>query len=332
MEVNRDGKRVLVASQAGEVFLWESTEERDLSSIPDTQLSGRWAQVMVDEKVKLPQADDKESTVHAVFHTDEQTPEAAAEVLVLTTLRMKWFEQVEKCTSAIPFCAHWVTQTRSLGALSPVCTGVKSRGALLAAFSGDGLVLAVIINQNDPKATQVLFVNPLNDVTVSSSLRGCGSKGQPVPVRFLRSYWVGAVSWTHDGLFLACMLKRGALLLLSRLGELLSITTFGCSVEFGPAEYIPLHPLITYRPPQSLLLSIERTGSDGTPTSEDDPINQWFSVAAHPRLPYLIVSDGYMFTLMRFAANYSASSVLKTVLLEVTQDLNDVRHSLMSSE
>ncbi|XP_059500959.1 ciliogenesis and planar polarity effector 1 [Stegostoma tigrinum] len=338
--VSRNGKRVLVASQAGTVFLWESTEERDLSSIPETQLSGSWAQVMVDEKVKLPQADDKESTVHAVFHTDEGLGDCCfcsfvftcGEVLVLTTLRMKWFEQVEKCTSAIPFCAQWVTQTHSLGALSPVCTGVKSRGALLAAFSGDGLVLAVIINQNDPKATQVLFVNPLNDVMVSSSLRGCGSKGQPVPVKFLRSYWVGAVSWTHDDLFLACMLKRGALLLLSRLGELLSITTFGCSVEFGPAEYIPLHPLITYRPPLSSLLSIERTGTDSSPTSEDDPVSQWFSVAAHPRLPYLIVSDGYMFTLMRFAANYSASSVLKTVLLEVTQDLNDVRHSLMNSE
>ncbi|XP_072448988.1 ciliogenesis and planar polarity effector 1 isoform X5 [Chiloscyllium punctatum] len=315
-------------------------EEQDLTSVPETRLSGTWAQVMVDEKVKLPQADDKESTVHAVFHTDEVLGDCcfcsfvftSGEILVLTTLRMKWFEQVEKCMSAVPFRAQWVTQTHSLGALSPVCNGLKSRGALLAAFSRDSLLLAVIINQNDPKATQVLFVNPLNDVTVSSSLRGCGSKGQSVPVRFLRSYWVGAVSWTHDGLFLACMLQRGALLLLSRLGELLSITTFGCSVEFGPAEYIPLHPLITYRPPQSLLLSVKHTGSDGSPTSEDDPMSQWFSLAAHPRLPYLIVSDGYMFTLLRFAANYSASSVLKTLLLEVTQDLNDVRHSLMNSE
>lgn len=62
-----------------------------------------------------------------------------------------------------------------------------------------------------------------------------------------RSYWVGDISWTHDSLFLACVLKRGSLVLLTCLGELLTLVTFGCSIEFGPAEFIPLHPLITYR-------------------------------------------------------------------------------------
>ncbi|XP_038659853.1 ciliogenesis and planar polarity effector 1 [Scyliorhinus canicula] len=338
--VSRDGKRILVASQSGTVFLWESNERRDLSSVPGTQLSGRWAQVMVDGQTKLPQAEDKDTTVHAVFHTDEVLGDCCfccfvftcGDALILTTLRLKWFEQVELCISAAPFCVQWVTHTQSLGALIPGCDAVKSRGALLAAFSTDGLVLAVIINQNDPKASQVLFVNPLTGVTVSSSLRGCGSNGQPVPVRFIRSYWVGAMSWTHDGLFLACMLKRGALLLMSRLGELVTITTFGCSVEFGPAEYIPLHPLITYRQPQPLVLNVEHTESAGSSISESDPMRQRFSLAAHPRLPYLIVSDGYMFTVLRFADNYSAWSVLKTLLLEVTQDLDDVQHLLANSE
>ncbi|XP_067885187.1 ciliogenesis and planar polarity effector 1 isoform X3 [Heterodontus francisci] len=335
-----DGKRVLLVSQTGAVFLWESSEKRDLPTVPGTRLSGRWAQVMADEQAKLPQAEDKDSTIHAVFHTDEVLGDCcfcsfvftSGEALVLTTLELKWFEQVEQCISAVPFCVQWATQTHPLGNLIPTCDPVKSRGALLAAFSTDGLVLAVIINQNDPKATQVLFVNPLNCVTVSSSFRGCGSNGRPVSARFIRSYWVGAVSWTHDSLFLACMLKRGALLLLSRLGELVTITTFGCSVEFGPAEFIPLHPLITYRQPQSLLLSAEHNHSADSSTSENDPMRQRFSLAAHPRLPYLIVSDGYMFTVLRFAENYSASSVLKTLLLDVTQGLDDVRHLLMSSE
>lgn len=64
---------------------------------------------------------------------------------------------------------------------------------------------------------------------------------------FFRSYWVGDISWTHDSLFLACVLKRGSLVLLTCQGELLTLVTFGCSIEFGPAEFIPLHPLITYR-------------------------------------------------------------------------------------
>lgn len=62
-----------------------------------------------------------------------------------------------------------------------------------------------------------------------------------------RSYWVGDISWTHASLFLACVLKRGSLVLLTCLGELLTLVTLGCSIEFGPAEFIPLHPLITYR-------------------------------------------------------------------------------------
>ncbi|GCB82317.1 hypothetical protein scyTo_0022651 [Scyliorhinus torazame] len=80
------------------------------------------------------------------------------DALILTTLKLKWFEQVELCISAVPFCVQWVTHTQSLAALIPGCDAVKSRGALLAAFSRDGLVLAVIINQNDPKVTSVFFL------------------------------------------------------------------------------------------------------------------------------------------------------------------------------
>lgn len=62
-----------------------------------------------------------------------------------------------------------------------------------------------------------------------------------------RSYWVASASWSPGGLFLACVLKRGSLLMLPRLGGLLTLTTTGCSVEFGPAHFLPLHPLVTYR-------------------------------------------------------------------------------------
>lgn len=62
-----------------------------------------------------------------------------------------------------------------------------------------------------------------------------------------RSYWVGSVSWTPEGLYLACVLKRGSLLMLARLGGLVSLSTTGCSIEFGAAHFLPLHPLVTYR-------------------------------------------------------------------------------------
>lgn len=62
-----------------------------------------------------------------------------------------------------------------------------------------------------------------------------------------RSYWVGSVSWSPGGLFFACVLKRGSLLMLARLGGLLTLTSSGCNVDFGPAHFLPLHPLVTYR-------------------------------------------------------------------------------------
>ncbi|XP_069771549.1 uncharacterized protein cplane1 [Narcine bancroftii] len=334
--VTNNGKRVLLLSQTGTAFLWQSSEQQDLPSVPGPRISGRWAQILPDERIRLPQSEDKESAVHAVFIADEMLGNCclcsfafiSRDAVVLTTLEVKWFEQVDCCISAVPFSVQWTTQTHVLGGLIPACQPVKSRGALLIAFSPDGLVLAVIINQNDPKATQVLFVNPRNPVTVSSSLQGCGSRECPVPVRFIRSYWVGGVSWTQDGLFLACVLRRGALLLLSRLGELVTITTSGCCVEFGPAEFIPLHPLISYRQP----LDADPMQSAGSSTGESDPTRQRFSLATHPRSPYLIVSDGYMFTVLRFAEHISATSALKSLLLEATQGLEDVQNLLFSSE
>ncbi|XP_032879284.1 ciliogenesis and planar polarity effector 1-like [Amblyraja radiata] len=332
--VSNDGKRVLLLAQVGAAFLWESLEEQDLPSVPGARLGGRWAEVLPDGQASLPQGEDMESAVHAVFVADEVLGDCclacfafiSGEALVLTTVRLHWFEQVERCIRAAPLRVQWATQTQLLGELVPACQPVKSRGALLAAFTTDGSLLALAINQINPKATQVLFVKPMSCVTVSTSLQGCGSTARPVPASSARSYWVAGVSWTPDGLFLACMLKRGALLMLSRLGELVTLTTSGCSVEFGPAEFIPLHPLIMYRQP----LDTDRTQSAGSPASESDPLRQRFSVAAHPYLPCLIVSDGYMFTVLRFAEHVSASSLLKSLLLEVTQGLEDVYNLLLS--
>lgn len=121
------------------------------------------------------------------------------------------------------------------------------------------------------QATQVLFVSTQNFISISSSLGGCGCKKVDIPSKYIRSeyvqfkrrmdvfhceswlvfsfrsYWVGSVSWSPGGLFLGCMLKRGSLLVLLRLGGLLSLTSSGCSVDFGPAHFLPLHPLVTYR-------------------------------------------------------------------------------------
>ncbi|XP_050768477.1 ciliogenesis and planar polarity effector 1 [Gymnogyps californianus] len=335
--VSGDGRKALLATPTACVFLWESTEHENTSSYKHSS-SGRWTQILPDESVMLPSTEEKEIGVHAAFIQNEILGDCclcsfvfySGECLVLTFLILRWHENSFKYVSSLPYQIHWVQQTCFLVNLVPQCVSVKSRGALLCAFARDGLLLAVAVNQTDPKATQILFLNTLNFVTVSGSLKGCSSKNSMVPSKFIRSYWVGDMSWTPDSLFLACMLKRGSLILLTCMGELLTMITSGCSVEFGPAEFIPFHPLITYRQQHSFCQ--DSSQSLGSSASESDLMRQRFSVASHSRLPYLIVSDGYMITVLRFPNNLSPSGFVRSLLLDSTQRLENIRRNLLNSK
>ncbi|XP_068106773.1 ciliogenesis and planar polarity effector 1 isoform X4 [Hyperolius riggenbachi] len=335
--VSGDGSRVLLATHTGCVYMWESAEEKTrLTSQKNRLLTGRWTKVDPQDALPFPDTADKEATMNAIFLKNEVIGDCclctfvfySGTRLMMTFLSLRWIEGEQKYNSVSPYHVHWAQQDCSLDTFHPTCEPVKSRGALVAAFSKDGLLLALAVNQKDPKATCVIFVNTMNFVTVYGNLRGCGSRNQQIPSRYLRSYWVGDMAWTADSLFLVCMLKRGSLLLLTRLGELLTLTTSGCSVEFGPAEFIPLHPLITYRPPVSILDNHNPNDSLGSVTSEADLMRQRFSVTCHPRLPYLIVSDGYMVTALRFTQNMSPYYFMKALLLDAAQRLENVRQSL----
>ncbi|XP_075597436.1 ciliogenesis and planar polarity effector 1 [Balearica regulorum gibbericeps] len=334
--VSGDGRKALLTTPTACVFLWESTEHENISSYKNSS-SGRWTQILPDESVMLPSTEEKEIGVHAAFIQNEILGDCclccfvfySGECLVLTFLILRWHENTFKYVSSVPYQIHWIQQTCSLVNLVPPCVTVKSRGALLCAFARDGLILAVAVNQTDPKATQILFLNTLNFVTVSGSLKGCSSKNSMVPSKFIRSYWVGDMSWTPDSLFLACMLKRGSLILLTCMGELLTLITSGCSVEFGPAEFIPFHPLISCRQRHSFCQ--DSSQSLGSSASESDLMRQRFSVASHSRLPYLIVSDGYMITVLRFPNNLSSSGFIRSLLLDSTQRLENVRRNLLKS-
>ena len=76
-----------------------------------------------------------------------------------------------------------------------------------------------------------------------------------------RSYWVGSVSWSAGGLLLACVLKRGSLLMVARLGGLLSLSTSGCNVDFSPAHFLPLHPLVTFKYESNVHVCMELSSS-----------------------------------------------------------------------
>ncbi|XP_057395747.1 ciliogenesis and planar polarity effector 1 isoform X9 [Balaenoptera acutorostrata] len=336
--VSGNGKRVLLITPSGCIFLWEHLEFKNILSSKSPSLVGQWSQIIPEEAVHLPSTEDKEAVVHAVFIKNELFGDCclcsftfySGECLKLTFLAIRWHENVFTSTRSLTYHVQWAQQDCLLCSLIPKCESVKSRGALISAFSRDGITLAVTLNQKDPKATQVLFINTLNFVTLCGSLKGCSNKNPVVPATLIRSYWIGDISWTHDSLFLACVLKRGSLILLTCQGELLTLITFGCSIEFGPAEFIPLHPLITYRPQQFTLQDSDN--SVNSSASDSDPMRQRFSIKAHSRLPYLIISDGYMVTTLRFLDNLSPSVLMRSLLLDSTQRLEKTYQSVMLSK
>lgn len=63
-----------------------------------------------------------------------------------------------------------------------------------------------------------------------------------------------------------------------------------------------------------------------------DGLRQRYSVTWHPRLLYLIVSDGYMATVMRVLGKPSAALLLKDLLKNTTQDLEKASGKLEKSQ
>lgn len=66
--------------------------------------------------------------------------------------------------------------------------------------------------------------------------------------------------------------------------------------------------------------------------SVQDVLRQRYSVTWHPRLLYLIVSDGYMATVMRVLDKPSANLILKTLLKDTSTDLEKASRILDKSQ
>uniref|UniRef100_A0A9J7YV52 Ciliogenesis and planar polarity effector 1-like n=1 Tax=Cyprinus carpio carpio TaxID=630221 RepID=A0A9J7YV52_CYPCA len=336
--VSENAHRVFLAALTGQVFLWECSSPQDLSGPRDNTVPGRWSQISDHENIQLPSTTDKEASVHSVFVKNQAVGDVclsafvfvAEAQLIVTFLKIQWDSTWDNKLRSAGFRVAWISQSFPLNQLLPPCKPVKSRGALIPAFSPDGRLLAVVLNQKDPQATQVLFISTQNFVTVSSLLGGCGVKTLRIAAKYVRSYWAGSVSWTPEGLYLACVLKRGSLLLLARLGGLVSLSTTGCSVEFGAAHFLPLHPLVTFRPPVPLQTQDGSVSSSSV--SLRDPMRQRYSVTWHPRQPLLIVSDGYMVTVLRMSERPSAAAVMSAALLDAAQGLEHIRRVLGSSQ
>ncbi|XP_061603123.1 LOW QUALITY PROTEIN: ciliogenesis and planar polarity effector 1 [Phyllopteryx taeniolatus] len=330
-----DGTRVLLVTKLGKVFLWECTDIEDLTLARDGLVKGRWAQIQSPQDNPLPTLKDKEASQCSVFVKSQAMGDVclsafvftSGKKLIITCLKVQWMED-HLSFGSLGYSIQWATKTYPMSRLTPPCQAVKSRGALVGDFSPDGQLLAVALNQRQPKATQVLFVSTQNFVSVSSGLGRCGCKTEQIPSKYTRSYWVGSLSWSHDSLFLACVLKRGALLVLARLGGLLTLNSSGCKIDFGPAHFLPLHPLVTYRPPAGRAEAHLSSSS----VSARDAMRQRYSVTWHPRLLYCIVSDGYMATVLRVLDRPSPAMLVKALLENTSKELQKACQLLERSQ
>ncbi len=59
--------------------------------------------------------------------------------------------------------------------------------------------------------------------------------------------------------------------------------------------------------------------------SEADMLRQRYSIATHPRLPLLLVSDGYLVTALQIPGELNCLSVMKGLVAESTQLLKTLR-------
>ena len=122
--------------------------------------------------------------------------------------------------------------------------------------------------------------------------------------------------WLADGLLLACMTKRGSLIILPRFGRPLKLITHGHSLDMGPAIFLPIHPLITVKGHR------QSQHTDHSQSSEVDVLRQRFSVSAHPLHPVILCSDGYSFTILRLLTHVPLSQLVTGLILDSRKRLN----------
>ncbi|KAG8010704.1 Protein JBTS17 [Nibea albiflora] len=276
LQVSGDGMRVLLVAVTGQVFLWECKDVRDLTGLRDGTVRGQWAHITPLEESILPTKQDKEASQHTVFIKTEVMGDAclsafvftSGKKLIITCLKIQW-EECHVKVGSVGYSIKWATKTYPMSRLTPPCQPVKSRGALVPAFSPDGRLLAIVLNQRQPKATQVLFVSTQNFVSISSGLGGCGSKKMEIPSKYISP-----------------------------------------PVSSGKVE----------------------ASLSSSSLSIRDILRQRYSVTWHPRLLYLIVSDGYMATVMRVLDRLSPALLLKTLLKDTSKDLEKASRILDKSQ
>ncbi|XP_022102800.1 protein JBTS17-like [Acanthaster planci] len=328
--ISSDATCILVVIGHRQLFLWEIDQSMTLYSTKQHILKGTWSCVDCEGAV-LPSAECKETAVHAVFFRDSVLGLCCVCSFVfnqhsnvqISSVFLHWLEPFHLYTVSQPrFTAQWSSLSHSLSNLSASAEPVRHHGAYLTRHASSGHTLAVAVNQRYPTDTRVLFVSVMGSTAISINMKGCGCQ-KDIGKEKARSYWLADLAWTPNDLFLACITKQGCLTILSRLGEAVLIQSSGCSIEHEPAFFLPFHPLVTFIPSakhRSSSFTGKTRQENLSPTSslrsEADEKRQRYSLATHPSLPLLMLSDGYLVTVIELPSDLSCTCVVRDFLSE----------------
>ncbi|KAL5022909.1 hypothetical protein ScPMuIL_002064 [Solemya velum] len=310
---SNDCRHVLVVVGVSNFYLWEASG--GLADLTIGELHGVWHQVAPPPALNFPPSESPECCTDAVFYRSQVLGDifqcsVAFNVdsslhLVTLVLRLVESPDTAKRTGS-DFSIEWSELEYSLASIQPDCQPINSLGSYVMSYATDGQVIAIAANQKSAGMNSVLFVSPLIKSVLVADMKGCGQ--QNVDQACGRLHWVTDLTWTSDGLFVACMLSSGSVCVLSRLGGPLVLQTTGCSVNMGPAYFLPLHPVV-------MLNGVGEVSPSPSVT------NQLFSVSTHPSLPILLFSDGFLVTVVQIAADIDSCSMMREEILEASRHL-----------
>ncbi|XP_076463357.1 uncharacterized protein LOC143295514 isoform X2 [Babylonia areolata] len=329
-----DCSKVLVAAHPTHLCLWQrNTSHTYLEGRGDT-LVGRWSKVVAPEGTTLPGMDCPEFSLHAMFASSSLLGDCCDVSMVfnkganmtICSVLIRFHPPDPSTDDTYPSMhSQWKCLQYPLRNISSGCEAINIRGAYVPRYSPDGSILAVAVNQKSPADTSMLFVSPVTDMLLLSSMRGCGMRN-PETKRG-KSYWVSDMAWLCDNLFVACMLSNGSAALLSRLGEPVAIATHGCSIDMGPAYFLPLHPLISVQSEGGQQQKLNEREFEPSSADDGEPLRQMFSVSSHPTLPILVFSDGFMVTFLQLPGDLNTFVFMRNGVLESSKRLKEVGDS-----
>ncbi|XP_052775731.1 ciliogenesis and planar polarity effector 1-like isoform X4 [Mya arenaria] len=318
IDASDDCSHVLVAVGHQSFYIWAMERGETIHREQVPALKGSWHRVTVPAGMELPTDQNRECSMASVFYESLSLGYCCQcslvfneeAMLCVATLVLKFPDHTLSFSHSLPiFSAEWSLLEYPFPQMHPDFEPVPTPGAYVSTYSGSGQVLAVAANQRSPAKTTMLFVSPLTDTVLVGGMKNCGVSDLS---KTGRQYWVCDLAWTSDNLFLACMLRNGSVCLIPRLGDPIAIETRGCSVDMGPALFLPLHPAIMV---SGNAQSLEPSAA------EQDPLQQTFSVATHPSLPIVLFSDGFLVTVAQLPVEVTAVTMMRGLVLESAKHL-----------